>query len=163
MKTYRHPPAAGTYAEHVTYDGFIRYYPVTEEQIARRHALAAALGFALRQPCTFCTASYPSACTHKPEEHFPCYESVKLHPKGYALTHSTHDQSRSHRALGVSMPPGVRILSWPDVVSVAALAAERVLSGEADAASDEDDEDDEDDEGPPMVEREWLIDRKGGR
>lgn len=128
MKTYARPPKAGIYAEYITGEGFVRYYPVTEEQVALRHALATALGYTIRQPCSFCTASYPAPCdgTHK---HGPCYESVELHDKGYALTHQHHDHT--DMPYTGKLPEGTKILSWPEEVSAAALAAELVQRGQS--------------------------------
>ena len=90
MKTIKRPTEPGTYAEHVTEEGFVRYYPITNEQIARRHALADALGFTMRKPCSFCTAGYPTTCQGEgaaaegKHQHFVCYESKSLERGGYA-------------------------------------------------------------------------------
>lgn len=135
MKTIKRPTEPGTYAEHVTEEGFLRYYPITDEQIARRHALADALGFTMRKPCSFCTAGYPTACQGK-HQHFVCYESKALEPRGYASVHVVHDTTKH-----AGLPPGVITLTWPEEVVRAVEAAEAMQRGEARAPTELRDED----------------------
>lgn len=138
LKTYKHPPGPGVYAEHVTPEGFIRIYPVTEAQVAKRHAVAEALGFVRRNPCSFRTSGYPSACpgegprSEGKHQHFTCYESKELTGRGFAQVHHVHDRPGVYTE-------GVTILSWPEAVARAVEAAEAVEAGEAlDAQPDED-------------------------
>jgi len=150
MKTIKRPTEPGTYAEHVTEEGFVRYYPITDEQIARRHALADALGFTMRKPCSFCTAGYPTACQGEgtaaegKHQHFVCYESKALEPRGYASVHVVHDTTKH-----AGLPSGVITLTWPEEVTKAVEAAEAVQRGEARAPTELRDGEDEYEEGDP--------------
>ena len=151
MKTYKRPTEPGTYAEHVTPEGFVRYYPVTDAQVAQRHALADALGFTRRTPCSFCTAGYPTGCPGEgtaaegKHQHFTCYESKALEPRGYASVHVVHDTTKH-----ANLPPGVITLTWPEEVVRAAEAAEAVQRGEAPAPTELRDEDEYEDGDPDL-------------
>lgn len=112
----------GTYADLTMRNGYVYYVPVSEEEIAHRHALADALGFVLRNPCSAHSSGMFGACEGETCKvpHFPCYESKALMSDGVANSHLVH-----HTRLP-SVPDGVRILLWPDEVNAAFAAAKKV-------------------------------------
>ena len=123
MKTYAKPAGPGDWCETTSRSGYIRYYLLTPEMTERRHSVARALGYVLREPCSFCTVGYPRPCDGK-HEHFPCYESVEIKEHG-ADFHHVHSRSpASLKSVGI-FREGVRVWSWPDNAEKAARAAEK--------------------------------------
>lgn len=114
----------GTYVALSTRSGYVYYVPASDEEIAERHALAQALGFVLRNPCSIHTSKRFGGCAGEGCEHghFPCYESKELvaDRDGIADSHLVHNMRLPN------VPEGVRILHWPDEVNAAFDAAKKV-------------------------------------
>lgn len=97
----------------------IRYTPATDAAIALRDSLAASLGYAKRNPCSFNAPGSIPAVT------FDCWESAALDHtyKGcqVASFHSVHESDLSR----YGAPKGCIGLRWPDDVEAAAAAVEK--------------------------------------
>lgn len=123
MKTHAKPTGPGDWCETTSRSGYIRYYLLTPEMTKRRHNIARALGYVLREPCSFCTSGYPRPCdgTHK---HFPCYESAEVIEGRGANFHHVHSRSPENLKFFGITGEGIRVWSWPEDVEKAARAAE---------------------------------------
>lgn len=123
MKTYKKPNAPGTWGEHTTRSGFIRYYPLTQAMVDRRNRMAEAADYVLRTPCSY-SSSRPPNPARAP---FACWESEKLGPDGIANHHMRHLLVSLDPLRASSMPEGVQVLMWPEEVCVAVVALEKSL------------------------------------
>lgn len=123
MKTYLKPTGPGDWCETTSRSGYIRYYPLTPEMMKRRYSIAQALGYVLREPCSFCTSGRVSCdSTHK---HFPCYESAEIIEGQGANFHHVHSRSPENLKFCGITGEGIRVWSWPEDAEKAAQIAEK--------------------------------------
>ncbi len=115
------PLPPGNYGRRETASGH-KHYPLTQAMIARRHALATALGYTLRNPCSF------NAPGIEPKCRFDCYESTPLvhtEKEGYKSANFHHVHVAVAGKYSFGLGPGMIELTWPDDVETAAWAIDK--------------------------------------